>query len=70
MYYSHEHDREGRDRRASLLSCQVVLQLAGLGIAVANAGAPTKAAADVVLEETNDQDAVAHAIEKFILSQA
>ena len=51
-------------------SCQVALQLAGLGIAVANAGAPAKAAADVVLEETNDQDAVAKAIEKFVLSQA
>ena len=46
------------------------LQLAGLGIAVANAGAPAKAAADVVLEETNDQDAVARAIEQFVLSQA
>ncbi len=44
------------------------LQLAGLGIAVANAGAPAKAAADVVLEETNDQDAVARAIERFVLS--
>ncbi|CAL5223726.1 g6283 [Coccomyxa viridis] len=47
-----------------------MLQLAGLGIAVANAGAPAKAAADVVLEETNDQDAVARAIEQFVLSQA
>ena len=37
---------------------------------MANAGAPAKAAADVVLEETNDQDAVAKAIEKFVLSQA
>ncbi len=52
----------------SYINC--VLQLAGLGIAVANAGAPAKAAADVVLEETNDQDAVARAIEQFVLSQA
>ena len=46
------------------------MQLAGLGIAVANAGALAKAAANVVLEETNDQDAVATAIERFVLSQS
>lgn len=37
---------------------------------MANAGGPAKAAADVVMEETNDQDAVARAIEQFVLSQA
>ena len=37
---------------------------------MANAGAPAKAAADVVMEETNDQDAVARAIEKYVLSQS
>lgn len=47
----------------------IVLQLAGLGVAVANAGAPAKAAADVVIEETNDQDAVARAIEMYVISQ-
>ena len=49
--------------------CSAV-QLAGLGVAVANAGGPAKAAADVVMQETNDQDAVARAIERFVLSQS
>ena len=47
---------------------RVRMQLAGVGVAVANAGPKTKAAADVVLEETNDQDAVARAIERFVLA--
>ena len=46
------------------------MQLAGLGVAVANAGAPAKAAADVFMQETNDQDAVARAIERYVLSQS
>lgn len=46
------------------------VQLAGLGVAVANAGAPAKAAADVVMQETNDQDAIARAIEQAVLSQS
>ncbi len=37
-----------------------MLKEAGLGIAVGNAGDTCKAAADVVLAETYDQDAVAH----------
>lgn len=36
-------------------------------MAVANAGAPARAAADIVLDFSNDQDAVAHAIERFVL---
>jgi hydroxymethylpyrimidine pyrophosphatase-like HAD family hydrolase len=43
------------------------LQLAGIGVAVANAGQAAKAAADVVLEYSNDEDAVARAIERFVL---
>lgn len=44
------------------------MQMAAVGVAVANAGAPAKAAADVTLEFTNDQDAVARAIERFVLA--
>ena len=44
-----------------------MLQLVGLGIAVANATEATKAAADVVSQFTNDEDAVAHSIEEYIL---
>jgi hydroxymethylpyrimidine pyrophosphatase-like HAD family hydrolase len=44
------------------------MQLAGVGVAVGNAGPLTKAAASVVLEESNDQDAVARAIERFVLA--
>ena len=42
-------------------------QLAGLGVAVGNAGPLTKAAADVVLDVSNDEDAVARAIERYVL---
>ena len=45
----------------------MLVQLAGVGVAVGNAGPLTKAAADVVLEDSNDQDAVARAIERFVL---
>lgn len=34
---------------------------------MANAGKPAKAAADVVLEYSNDEHAVARAIEQFVL---
>jgi len=44
-----------------------MLQLVGLGVAVANATEATKAVADVVSQFTNDEDAVAHAIEEYIL---
>ena len=53
-----------------ILEACTAVQLAGLGVAVANAGGPAKAAADVVMQETNDQDAVARAIEQFVLSQS
>mmetsp|Transcript_18874 Transcript_18874/g.46333 ORF Transcript_18874/g.46333 Transcript_18874/m.46333 type:complete len:324 (+) Transcript_18874:111-1082(+) len=41
------------------------LQYSGLGVAMANAREVTKAKADVVLEETNDQDGVAKQIERL-----
>ena len=44
-----------------------MLQLCGLGVAVGNAGEAAKAAADVVLERSNDEDGVAHAIEEYVL---
>ncbi|KAK9917799.1 hypothetical protein WJX75_008413 [Coccomyxa subellipsoidea] len=44
-----------------------MLQMAAIGVAVANGGAPAKAAADVTLEASNDEDAVAQAIERFVL---
>ncbi|GIL85379.1 hypothetical protein Vretimale_10672 [Volvox reticuliferus] len=44
-----------------------MLQLAGLGVAMGNAAAKAKSAADVVLEETNDEDGVAKAIIRYVL---
>lgn len=44
-----------------------MLMYAGLGIAVGNASSVTKSVADVVMEETNDEDAVAKAVEVFVL---
>jgi len=44
-----------------------MLKFVGLGIAVGNASEATKAIADVVLDETNDEDAVAAAVEKYVL---
>lgn len=44
-----------------------MLSFVGLGIAVGNASEATKAIADVVLDETNDEDAVAAAVEKYVL---
>lgn len=45
-----------------------MIRTAGLGVAVANATDEAKAAADYVCEDTNDQGAVAEAIEKFVLA--
>ncbi|KAG2437621.1 hypothetical protein HYH02_011260 [Chlamydomonas schloesseri] len=47
-----------------------MLQLAGLGVAMGNAGPKARAAADVVLERDNDQGGVADAIERFVLKPA
>nr|ADF43173.1 HDH1m [Chlamydomonas reinhardtii] len=47
-----------------------MLQLAGLGVAMGNAGPKARAAADVVLAATNDQDGVAEAIQRFVLEPA
>ena len=44
-----------------------MLTFAGVGVAVGNASAAAKSVADVVLEETNDQNAVAAAVEKYVL---
>ena len=44
-----------------------MLKLVGLGVAVGNACDAAKSAADEILQETNDQDAVAVAIEEFVL---
>jgi len=44
-----------------------MLRAAGLGIAVANATAEAKAAADLIIDETNDQHAVAKIINKFLI---
>jgi hypothetical protein len=43
-----------------------MIQFAGLGIAMANAQDPVKEVADYVTF-SNDEDGVAHVIEKFIL---
>lgn len=44
-----------------------MLAYVGLGVAVGNASAATKLAADVVMMETNDDDAVAMAVEKYVI---
>ena len=44
-----------------------MIEYAGTGVAVANALPRLKAAADFILENTNNQDAVAEAVERFIL---
>lgn len=44
-----------------------MLAYVGLGIAVGNASAATKLVADVVMTETNDDDAVAKAVEKYVI---
>ncbi len=45
------------------------IQGAGLGIAVANATDEVKSIADVVLEQSCDEDAVAYVIDKYILGE-
>jgi Cof subfamily protein (haloacid dehalogenase superfamily) len=45
-----------------------MLQMAGLGVAVANASPQCKAAAKTVTMRTNEDDAVAEAVEKYVLS--
>lgn len=45
-----------------------MLRMVGLGIAVGNATEKAKEASDIVLDYTNDQDAVAEAISRYILS--
>ena len=44
-----------------------MLAYVGLGVAVGNASAATKSVADVVMMETNDDDAVAKAVEKYVI---
>ncbi|KXZ46768.1 hypothetical protein GPECTOR_41g733 [Gonium pectorale] len=44
-----------------------MLAMVGLGVAMGNAAPKAKASADVVLEETNDQDGVARAIEEYVV---
>ena len=46
-----------------------MLAYAGLGAAVANARPEARQAADLVLPDTNDEDAVAHLIERFCLKE-
>lgn len=43
-----------------------MLKICGLGVAVGNAGAAAKSVADVVVN-SNDEDGVAQAIEKYVL---
>ena len=44
-----------------------MIEWAGLGVAVSNAVASVKEVADVVTPMTNDEDAIAWAIENYIL---
>lgn len=46
-----------------------MIEWAGLGMAMANATDEIKAAANLVLPKTNDQDGIAWAIEKYVLSE-
>ena len=46
-----------------------MIQFAGMGVAVQNAQQVVKEAANYVSPYTNDEDAVALAIEKFVLNQ-
>lgn len=54
------------DLRADLQNKSLVL---GLGVAMANARDVTKAKADIVLEENNDQDGVAVQIERLFKAE-
>ncbi len=44
-----------------------MIETVGLGVAMANASDELKKIADVVLKETNDQDGLAHFVEKVVL---
>lgn len=44
-----------------------MIEAAGLGVAVGNAVDALKEVADVIMDETNDESAVAHVIEKYVL---
>lgn len=46
-----------------------MIEWAGLGIAMKNAVDEVKAAADVVLPKTNDEDGIAWAIERYVVSE-
>lgn len=46
-----------------------MIQAAGLGVAVQNALPEVKAAADIVTEATNDQNAIAEILEKYVLGE-
>lgn len=46
-----------------------LLREAGLGIAMGNAVDPLKQVADVVLDQTNEQDGVAHAIDRLLAGE-
>ena len=46
-----------------------MIQKAGLGVAVANAEVPIKESADYITKRTNDEDAVAEVIKRFILDK-
>lgn len=46
-----------------------MIQYAGMGVAVKNAQEVVKQAANYISPYTNDEDAVAHAIQKFVLNQ-
>lgn len=45
-----------------------MIRAAGLGVAIANATDEVKAAADVVLESTCDEDPMTEVIERFVLA--
>lgn len=44
-----------------------MLRLVGCGVAMGNAGESVRKSADHVLEQTNDEDGVAEAIQRFVL---
>ena len=46
-----------------------MIQFAGMGVAMQNAQEVVKQAANYVSPYTNDEDAVAHAVEKFVLGK-
>lgn len=46
---------------------EAMIETVGLGVAMANASDELKKIADVVLEETNDQDGLAHFVENVVL---